>query len=151
MPAFGVANAAFPDDRFDCRPVMGAATPAGATDDDVAWLLDNAADLGWLEWDALPYAFAGAVPKSNPFKWNQYGGTLGGPVQLGSLFNGKDKLFFMGNYESFRKRGSSTGLFSLAPAAFQTGDFSTLSNRIYDPLSRVRGADGPVANRAERS
>src|SRR5205823_4017552 len=28
-----------------------AATPADATDDDVAWLLDNAADLGWLEWD----------------------------------------------------------------------------------------------------
>jgi hypothetical protein len=31
------------------------ATPADATDDDVAWLLDHAADLGWLEWDALPY------------------------------------------------------------------------------------------------
>src|SRR6266550_5119743 len=50
----------------------------------------------------------------------------------------------MGNYESFRKRGNSTGLFSLAPAAFQAGDFSTLSNRIYDPLTRTRAADGTL-------
>ena len=45
--------------------------------------------------------------------------TLGGAVRIPKLFNGRDKLFFMGNYESFRKRGSVNGLFSLAPAAFQ--------------------------------
>jgi hypothetical protein len=50
--------------------------------------------------DALPYAFAGAVSKSSPFKWNQFGFTLGGPVQLGPIFNGKDKLFFMTNWRA---------------------------------------------------
>ena len=93
-------------------------------------------------WTPPAYAFTSLRPVKDPFKWNQYGFTLAGPVWLPKIYKGKDKLFFMGNYESFRKRGSSTGLFSLAPAAFQTGDFSTLSNRIYDPLSRVRGADG---------
>ena len=34
-----------------------------------------------------------------PFKRNQFGGTLGGPVLLPKLFNGKDKLFFFFNYE----------------------------------------------------
>src|SRR4029079_17261589 len=56
------------------------------------------------ELDALPYAFGGVVPTSSPFKWNQFGFTLGGPVQLGHVFNGKDKLFFLGNYEGFRLR-----------------------------------------------
>ena len=94
--------------------------------------------------DAASYAFTSLRPVKDPFKWNQYGFTLAGPVWLPKIFNGKDKLFFMGNYESFRKRGSTTGLFSLAPAAFQGGDFSTLSNRIYDPLSRARAADGTL-------
>ena len=94
--------------------------------------------------DATGYAFTSLRPVKDPFKWNQYGFTLAGPVWLPKIYKGKDKLFFMGNYESFRKRGSTTGLFSLAPAAFQTGDFSTLSNRIYDPLSRARAADGTL-------
>ena len=35
--------------------------------------------------DALPYAFAGAVPQKSPFKWNQYGFTVGGPVQIDAV------------------------------------------------------------------
>ena len=44
--------------------------------------------------------------------------------------------------------GSTTGLFSLAPAAFQGGDFSTLASKIYDPDSRSRGADGTLTGTA---
>ena len=65
----------------------------------------------------------------DPFKWNQYGFTLGGPVRMPKIFNGKDKLFFMGNYESFRKRGNTTGLYSLAPVAVQGGDFSAIASQ----------------------
>ncbi|MEO8130340.1 MAG: TonB-dependent receptor, partial [Bryobacteraceae bacterium] len=94
--------------------------------------------------DATGYAFTVLRPVKDPFKWNQYGYTLGGPVWIPKLFNGKDKLFFMSNYEAYRKRGNTTGLFSLAPATFQAGDFSSLSNRIYDPLTRARQADGTI-------
>ncbi len=94
--------------------------------------------------DATSYAFTALRPVKDPFKWNQYGFTLAGPVWLPKLFNGKDKLFFMANYESFRKRGNTTGLFSLAPTAFQSGDFSGLGKIIYDPLSRTKAADGTL-------
>jgi len=94
--------------------------------------------------DASQYAFTALRPSKDPFKWNQYGFTLGGPVRIPKFFNGKDKLFFMGNYESFRKRGSNSGLFSLAPAAFQTGDFSSSSKLIYDPLTRATLPDGTL-------
>src|SRR5205807_4650606 len=92
--------------------------------------------------DATSYAFTTLRPSKDPFKWNQYGFTLAGPVRIPKLFNGKDKLFFMGNYEAYRKRGSSTALFSLASAAIQGGDFSAITTRIYDPASRVLAPDG---------
>src|SRR5437588_2663330 len=92
--------------------------------------------------DAAQYAFTALRPTKDPFKWNQYGFTLGGPVWLPKLWKGTDRLFFMGNYESFRKRGNTTNLYSLAPAAVQSGDFSGITARVYDPLSHVLGADG---------
>ena len=52
--------------------------------------------------DARPYAFTSAEPAQAPFKWNQYGFTLAGPVRIPKIFNGKDRLFFMSNFEGFR-------------------------------------------------
>src|SRR6267154_748922 len=92
--------------------------------------------------DANPYSFTSIRTSKDPFKWNQYGFTLGGPIWLPKIFNGHDKLFFMGNYEAFRKRGNTTGLYSLAPTAVQGGDFTSITSRIYDPKSRAYAADG---------
>jgi hypothetical protein len=47
--------------------------------------------------DAKPYDFLGTSPAKAPFKQNQYGYYLGGPVWIPKLFNGKNKLFFMSN------------------------------------------------------
>jgi hypothetical protein len=92
--------------------------------------------------DATQYAFSALRPSKDPFKWNQYGFTLGGPVWLPKVFNGKDKLFFMANYESYRKRGSTTALYGLASTQIQGGDFSAIANKIYDPNTHVLGPDG---------
>src|SRR5204863_3162151 len=94
--------------------------------------------------DATSYAFTALRPVKDPFKWNQYGFTLGGPAWLPKIFNGKDKLFFMGNYEAFRKRGNTTNIYSLAPVAVQNGDLSSVSRQIYDPTSHVQQANGTI-------
>jgi hypothetical protein len=49
--------------------------------------------------DAKNYAFTTARPPKDPFKWNQFGFTVGGPVSIPKLFNGRNRLFFMSNYE----------------------------------------------------
>src|SRR6266480_1825455 len=85
--------------------------------------------------DATQYAFTALRPSKDPFKWNQYGFTLGGPVRIPKIFKGKDKLFFMANYEAYRKRGNTTALYSLAPAAVQGGDFSAIANKVFDPTT----------------
>ena len=83
--------------------------------------------------DARPFGFTRTVPVSAPFKWNQFGFTLGGPVQIPKLFNGKDKLFFMSNYEGFRLRNQTQVVYSTPPTAMRNGDFSQISTVIKDP------------------
>src|SRR5229473_492676 len=42
--------------------------------------------------DATSYAFSALRPSKDPFKWNQYGFALGGPVWLPKVFNGRDRF-----------------------------------------------------------
>jgi len=57
--------------------------------------------------DAKQYDFRGANAPKNPFKWNQYGFTLGGPVWIPKIYNGRNRLFFMANYKGFKVRQSN--------------------------------------------
>ncbi|HUS08123.1 MAG TPA: carboxypeptidase-like regulatory domain-containing protein, partial [Bryobacteraceae bacterium] len=98
--------------------------------------------------DAKNYAFTTARPPKDPFKWNQFGYTLGGPVWLPKIFNGKDRLFFMSNYESFRQRRNVQSTYNVPSTAMRGGDFSELLGRstlIFDPATRVFNADGTVS------
>jgi hypothetical protein len=58
---------------------------------------------------------------------NDFGGTLGGPIRIPKLYNGKDKTFFFWSYEEYKL----TQLFSfndtVPTAAFRNGDFSAIS------------------------
>jgi hypothetical protein len=74
---------------------------------------------------------------SAPFKWNQYGFTLGGPVQVPKLFNGRNRLFFMSNFEGFRLRRQTQQVFSTPPPEMRAGNFSQIlpGIRITDVLN----------------
>jgi hypothetical protein len=85
--------------------------------------------------DANPYSFTSKPQAKSPFKWNQYGFELDGPIRIPKLFNGQDKLFFMGNYEAFRQRQNSQNIYSVPTAAMFAGDFSGFSKPIYDPAT----------------
>ena len=89
------------------------------------------------DFDARPFGFTSVVPTSSPFKWNQFGFVLGGPVQIPKVFNGKDRLFFMTNYEGFRLRNQAQLVYNTAPQAMRNGDFSQLLPKtvITDPLN----------------
>jgi hypothetical protein len=48
-----------------------------------------------------------------PFTQNNFGGSIGGPVWIPKLYNGRDRTFWFFNYEGFRQREgiTSTGLY----------------------------------------
>ena len=76
-------------------------------------------------WDARPYAFTpsqAAAPQA-PFKWDQYGYTVAGPVM-------KNRLFFMSNFEGYRDRKQFQTLYSVPSSAMRNGNFSELLSNL---------------------
>jgi hypothetical protein len=65
---------------------------------------------------------------------NQFGGTLGGPIVIPKLFNGKDKLFFFFSYQGQRQNQTAVGakIGTYTPSEIQ-GNFSAAFNGGPDP------------------
>lgn len=74
------------------------------------------------------------------FTWNQFGGTLGGPIK-------KNKLFLFGYYEGVRVRSGGNVQTTVPIQAFRQGDFSSLlpDHVIYDPQTGGPGGVGRTA------
>lgn len=97
------------------------------------------------KFDATNYAFTTFRPAQDPFRWNQYGFTLGGPVTIPKLLDGRNRLFFLSNFDGFRDRKQVRTVANVASVAMRQGDFSAEPNRIYDPVSHVRQGSTVVA------
>src|SRR5262249_6413111 len=78
--------------------------------------------------DARGY-FEDPESEKAPYHFQQFGGTLGGPIK-------KDKTFFFVDYQGTRRRSFNTQILSVPTAAQRNGDFSRNGNNvIYDPLT----------------
>lgn len=66
---------------------------------------------------------------------NQYGGTVSGPVWLPKLHDGRNRSFWLFNYEAVKQRAPSTILSSLPTQAELDGDLSGTAGAIVDPLA----------------
>src|SRR5262249_28505341 len=85
------------------------------------------------DFDAIPLQVTATRPGVSPFRWNDFGFELDGPVSIPKLFNGKNRLFFMANYEALRQRQTAQAVYSVPTPAMFGGDFSKLGTTIYDP------------------
>jgi hypothetical protein len=81
-------------------------------------------------------------------KRDNFGGTLGGPVVIPGVYNGKNRTFFFFDYDHFKNLGATT-LTATVPTAQQlTGDFSDtrLANGnlsiVYNPYSLTTNSAG---------
>src|SRR5579871_36866 len=72
-----------------------------------------------------------------PDTQNDFGFTVGGPVYLPHLYDGRNKTFFFFDYEGFRFHTGSSGPASYIPESFRNGDFSALlpGTQLYDPTT----------------
>lgn len=92
--------------------------------------------------NANAYFFgSGTMPKKLPLEANTYGGTLGGPIK-------KNKVFFFGSFEGYKRAESLFTFFSVPDAALRAGNFSnavvsatnSAQQTIYNPFTG--NADG---------
>ncbi len=75
---------------------------------------------------------AGSIP---PFRMNQFGFTVGGPVNIPKLYSGRDRTFFFGGYQGRYVRQSQTFLNTVPTQAFKQGDFAASPLRLFDPAT----------------
>ena len=79
--------------------------------------------------------------KKGELRYNQFGGTVGGPVILPHLYNGKDRTFFFGAYEGLRWVRGITAAGTVPTDLERTGNFSQTRAAngqviaVYDPLT----------------
>ncbi len=69
-----------------------------------------------------------------PFKLNQFGGSVGGPIL-------KNRTFFFFDYQGTRQRTGHTFFATVPPEAWRNGDFSGFQP-IFDPASTAIDANG---------
>ena len=103
---------------------------------------------------ASPYTHL--LPKSRIYNW---GFTVGGPVYIPKVYDGRNKTFFFVSWEKYQTYDFSASYITLPTAAIRTGDFSSvltgrnlgtditgraiLENTIYDPTT-VRTVNGQL-------
>jgi hypothetical protein len=95
---------------------------------------------------------------------DDYGLTMGGPVRIPKLYNGRDKTFFFFSWEQFlRSQNFLPGAFSVPTQAYRNGDFSAaitaagaknlgtdplnrpiIANTIYDPNTQHPAPNGQL-------
>src|SRR5262249_29207249 len=63
-----------------------------------------------------------------PLRWNQFGGSFGGPIK-------RNKVFAFGDYQGTRRRTGASLLTTVPTAASRAGDFSAFNTPIFDPLT----------------
>jgi hypothetical protein len=86
------------------------------------------------------------TPALLPGRENSFAGSLGGPIVLPKVFDGRNKLFFFFGYAGFRVGEYRQQYNAFPTSAMRTGDFSSLLKinstqyQIYDPYSTVPDA-----------
>ncbi len=90
--------------------------------------------------DARNY-FNAAPQAKPPYRRNQFGAAVSGPVVLPKIYPGKDKTFFFMDYFGQRERKGLTFVNTVPTAETRTGNFANFTDtsgnliRIYDPLT----------------
>lgn len=91
--------------------------------------------------DANEFFNKRAGRETPPFRMNQFGFALGGPVTLPKLYSGKDRTFFFADYQGTKWVRGDTFLTSVPTDLQRRGDYTqTLNQRgqrmiVYDPFS----------------
>jgi outer membrane receptor protein involved in Fe transport len=80
--------------------------------------------------------FTPPTQQVTPYKQNQFGATVAGPVIIPKVYNGRDKTFFYASYEGFRDHSAATSTpYRVPTAAELSGDLSDFPQQIYNPFS----------------
>jgi hypothetical protein len=91
--------------------------------------------------------------KKSPYQNNWFGGTIGGPISIPGVYNGKNKTFFFVSQQTNMSRTMSSTTSTVPLADWKAGNFTNLRDGsgnlivVYDPTTAVANSGGTGAIR----
>ena len=84
------------------------------------------------------FTYVNGVKTTDPLKRNQFGGTIGGPISIPHVYNGKDRSFFFFGVQATRLRTAGTGGTAILPTPAQlAGTFTGITGNLLNPTTGV--------------
>ena len=85
------------------------------------------------------------IPRT-PDRYNQFGGTIGGPIWIPKVYNGRNKTFFFYNFDQTLQHTPSIVTQTVPAATFKSGDFSASPIAVLDPRSGTPFPNNVIPN-----
>ncbi|MFL6448420.1 MAG: carboxypeptidase regulatory-like domain-containing protein [Bryobacteraceae bacterium] len=95
-------------------------------------LLGYTRQTDWLANTFFRNASGQPIADQPQYNW---GGSLGGPVWVPKVYDGRNKTFFYLVTESYRQKSPLSDQYTLPTVAERNGDFSASKRILYDPLT----------------
>lgn len=83
-------------------------------------------DIGNTALNANGFDFSARPISKQPYHFNQFNTEIGGPVVIPGAYNGKDKTFFMFDYQGLRYNQTPTNTYTVMTPLMRQGDFTEL-------------------------
>jgi hypothetical protein len=82
-----------------------------------------------------------------PLRQNDFGGTIGGPIKIPKLYDGRDKAFFFGSYEGLRLTQPQAATIQYVPDAFMRSEAPPALQPILNAYPVENGVDYGTSDR----
>jgi hypothetical protein len=80
------------------------------------------------------------LPRNNPFSYHEMSATMGGPIYIPKIYNGKDKTFWFFGFQRHHEKASETFTGAVPSPEMLAGNFNFGGlNQIYDPDTTAFG------------
>lgn len=103
-------------------------------------LYHGAAPYGYFRNEAMDANnyFSNVIGKKRPeYRYNLFGGKLGGPVSIPKIYNGKNKAFFFINYEGLIQASPYSNTSSIPYGPYAQGNFSASPTIVDSPTTHT--------------
>jgi len=84
--------------------------------------------------------------KANIVRWNEWGYSVGGPVYLPRLFDGRNKLFWLSSYEGIKERGAGASRIANVPTAAMLAQVTDPTSKAILEMYKLPAATSTGAN-----
>ena len=128
-------------------PANGIITTKSGTNHLHGSLFETARNAGFGLAKQRGFIASATADANPPLVRNEFGASVGGPIVIPHLYDGRDKSFFFVAYERLSLRSWTPLLVSVPTTAMKSGDFSGLVNgsnvlqQLYDPLTTTSSSN----------